>query len=243
MSKEIGEKLVNRCNLTPRWWGPMSDRNLDRRPQVGPALAQCESSLQMSQCRERMPDTMRQCQSTERLSVEHVSEYSETYCNFSILKLTNKPAGISTVLHRSSKVVEPRSNSILGSKWKYKTGQQGLVDGFYWQYDSDGAGLVNSPGISRIARATRHGHYKAIEITEGSEDKHTRQYQEAQRNSSPIDNWLRRDTEFVRDNLLLWSKYLSKHDNSAESIVTRPDQLPSSDAYKRCTRQRLARPI
>ena len=155
--------------------------------------------------------------------------------------MTNQPACISVVRHCSFNLVEPRSNTIEGGKWKYKTGHAGLVNGFYWQYDCDDAQLLKSTEIMRVAAATRHGHYKAIEIDEVHSDKNTRQYQETLRDPGPIDNWPRRDCEFVRDNLLLWSKYLERHDNSAESIVSRPDQLPSSEAYKRCTRQRLAR--
>jgi hypothetical protein len=115
-----------------------------------------------------------------------------------------------------------------------------LVDGYYWQY---GASQVHSPSITRIACATRAAHYKAIVTLEGFENKHTQKYQETLRNSDQIDNWPRRDTEFVKDNLLLWSKYLRKHDNNAESIVSRPDQMPCSDAYRRSIRQRLARPV
>lgn len=235
--KEIREKLENRCNLTPHWWTSLCKRMLTE----GHKLVQHWHNV--NRCLSVVRECLALCDSVSRRNVWVLSTwlYSEQHCNFSILNLTNQPANISTVVHRSSKLVEPRSNTIPGGKWRYKTGLQGLVKGFYWQCDSDGSQLVNSPGILRIACATRHGYYKAIEIDEEFFDIHTREYQETQRNSSPIDNWLRRDTEFVRDNLLLWSQYLEKHDNSAESIVSRPDQLPSSEAYKRCTRQRLAR--
>ena len=155
--------------------------------------------------------------------------------------MTNKPEIISVVQHCTFNLVEPRCNTIEGGKWNYKMKHAGLVAGFYWQFDCDEAQLLNSTELMRVAAATRHGHYKAIEIDEDNSDKTTRQYQETLRDPGPIDNWRRRDSEFVRDNLLLWSRYLVRHDNSAESIVSRPDRLPSSEAYKRCTRQRLAR--
>ena len=155
--------------------------------------------------------------------------------------LTNQPEKISVVQHCTFNLVEPRCNTIEGGKWTYKARHAGLVTVFYWQYDCDEAQLLNSTEIMRVAAATRHGYYKAIEIDEGNSDKTTRQYQETLRDPGPIDNWPRRDSEFVRDNLLLWSRYLERHDNSAESIVSKPDRLPSSEAHKRCTRQRLAR--
>ena len=188
-----------------------------------------------------MADTMVLCQTNERLNVHCVSEYSESYCNYSTLRVTNKPEQISVVRHGTVGLVEPRCNTVAGGKWNYRFNSAGLVAGYYWQYDSDSAQLLNSTELMRVANATRQGWYKAIEIDANVSDKTTRQYQQALRDPSQIDNWRRRADEFVRGNLLLWSKYLECHDNSAESFISRPDRLPSSEAYKRCIRQRIAR--
>ena len=109
--------------------------------------------------------------------------------------------------------------------------QVGLVAGFYWQYNGDDTQLLNSTDVMRAVAATRHGWYKAIETAERNVDKATRSYQEDLRDQGAIDNWPRRNCEFVTDNERLWSRYLLRHDNSAESFVSVPTQLPSSVAY------------
>ena len=184
---------------------------------------------------------MLQCQTNARLSVICASEYSESYCNHTVMKVTNKPEHISAVRHETVGLVEPRCNSIAGGQWNYRSNSTGLVEGYYWQYNSDAAQLLNSTELLKAAQTTRQGWYKAIELDTDALDKTTRQYQQALRDTSQIDNWRRKADEFVRGNLLLWSKYLECHDNSAESFISRPDRLPSSDAYKRRLRQRIAR--
>ena len=210
------------------------------RQHVGPLLAQYEPSCTVKY-RERMTDTMLLCRGNERLGVHYLSDYSPLHCNYSTLRMTNQPAYIAVVVHRTFGMVEPRCNTIKGGQWKYRYKQAGLVSGFYWQYDCDDDQLLNSTDVLRAAAASRHGWYKAIEIDEQNIDKTTRSYQETLRDQSPIDNWPRRHSEFVLDNIGLWSRYLQRHDNSAESIVCVPSQLPSSEAYKRCTRQRTTR--
>ena len=69
-------------------------------------------------------------------------------------------------MHRTVGLVEPRCNIMKGGQWKYKTGQVGLVNGFYWQYTGDDTQLLNSTDVMRAVAATRHGWYKAIETTE-----------------------------------------------------------------------------
>ena len=138
-------------------------------------------------------------------------------------------------------LIEPRCNTLPNGQWKYKTGQVGLVAGFYWQFNSDDNQLLNSSDVMRAVAATRHGWYKAIETAEHNVDKTIREYQQELRDQYVIDNWPRRNCELVSDNVKLWSRYLLRHDNSAESFVSVPIQLPSSVAYARCTRQRLAR--
>ena len=93
----------------------------------------------------------------------------------------------------------------------------------------------------RAVAATRHGWYKAIEVSEHTVDKAIHEYQQELRGQQAIDNWPRRYFEFVYDNVRFWSRYLLRDDNSAEYFVSVPTQLPSSVAYARCTRQRLAR--
>ena len=67
--KEVGEKLVNRCNFHADWKDLFHTRNMEKRPHVGPELAQYEPSSESSKFRERMADTMVLCQSNERVSV------------------------------------------------------------------------------------------------------------------------------------------------------------------------------
>ena len=85
------------------------------------------------------------------------------------------------------------------------------------------------------------GWYRAIDTAEYNVDKTIKEYQEKLRSQNVIDNWRRRDSEFVSDNVFLWSRYLLRHDNSAESFVSLPVKVPNSVAYARRTRQRLAR--
>ena len=126
-------------------------------------------------------------------------------------------------------------------QWKYKTGQVGLVAGFYWQFHSDDNQLLNSIDVMRAVAVARHGWYKAIETAEHNVDKTIREYQRELRDQHVIDNWPRRNCEFLSDNVKFWSRYLLRHENSAESFVSVPTQLLSSVAYARCARQRLAR--
>ena len=93
----------------------------------------------------------------------------------------------------------------------------------------------------RAVAASRCSWYRAIDTAEYDADKTIREYQEELRSQNVIDNWPRRDSEFVSDNVSLWSRYLLRHDNFAESFVSLPAKLPSSVAYARRTRQRLAR--
>ena len=145
-------------------------------------------------------------------------------------------------MHRTDGLVEPRCNTIQGGQWRYKSRQIALVAGFYWQYNDDDAQLLNNAGIMQAVANTRYAWYKAIEAAEHNVDKATRSYQQDLRDQNAIDNWTRRNCEFVTDNVKLWSRYLLRHDDSAESLVSVPSQLPSSVAYGRCTRQRLSRP-
>ena len=77
----------------------------------------------------------------------------------------------------------------------------------------------------RAVAATRHGWYKAIEASEHNVDKATQEYQQELRDQHAIDNWPRRNCEFVSDNVRLWSRYLLRHDNSAESFVSSRDTV------------------
>ena len=144
-------------------------------------------------------------------------------------------------MHRTVGLVEPRCNTMKHLQWKYKTGQVGLVAGFYWQYNGDDSQLLNSTDVTRAVAATRYGWYKAIETAEHNVDKAICAYQQDLRDQHAIDNWPRRNCEFVEDNVKLWSRYLLRHDNSAESFVSATTPLPSSVAYARCPRQRFAR--
>ena len=146
-------------------------------------------------------------------------------------------------MHRTVGLIEPRCNTMPNGQWKYKTATESPspVAGFYWHSKSDDSQFLNSTDVMRAVAATRWGWYKAIETAEHNVDKTTREYQEELRGQNAIDNWPRRNGEFVSDNVPRWSRYLLHHDNSAESFVSVPTQLPSSVAYARCTRQRLAR--
>ena len=85
------------------------------------------------------------------------------------------------VRHGTVGLVEPRCNTVAGGKWNYRFNSAGLVAGYYWQYDSDSAQLLNSTELMSVATATRQGHYKAIAVDEDVSDKTTKQYQEALR--------------------------------------------------------------
>ena len=80
----------------------------------------------------------------------------------------------------------------------------------------------------RAVASSRCSWYRAIEAAEYDVDTTVREYQEELRSQNVIDNWPRRDSEFVSDNVPLWSRYLLRHDNSAESFVNVPTQIPSS---------------
>ena len=240
LCKDIGEKLVTRCTYEASWKDCFHTRNMDKRPHVGTALAQVAQSS-TAVFRERSVDTILQCQNNVRLSIICASEYSESFCHHTVMKVTNKPEYISAVRHLTVGLVPPRSNSIAGGRWYYRYNSPGLVEGFYWQFNSDAAQLLNSTEHMKAALATRQGWYKAIALDTADLDKTTRDYQQALRDTPQSDNWRRKADEFIRGNLLLWSKYMECLDNSAESFISRPDRLPSSDAYKRRLRQRIAR--
>ena len=121
-------------------------RNIEARPHVGPLLAQCAPSLRQAY-RERMPDTMLLCRSTDRLGIFYLSDYSAAHCNYLSLRMTNRPAYKGTIMHRTDGLVEPRCNTIQGGQWRYKSRQIALVAGFYWQYNDDDAQLLNNAGI------------------------------------------------------------------------------------------------
>ena len=146
-------------------------------------------------------------------------------------------------MHRTVGLIEPRCNTMPNGQWKYKTATENpsLVAGFYWQFNSDDSQFLNSTDVMQAVAATRCGWYRAIDTAEHTVDKTIREYQESLRSQNVIDNWPRRNCEFVSDNVKLWSRYLLRHDNSAESFVSLPAQLPSSVAYARCSRRRLAR--
>ena len=242
MSKEIGQKLSNRCSFVQGWSESFGDRCMTPRPHVGTLLAQFEPSCSEAY-RERFGDTMLLCRKTERLGVQYVGDYSARHCNYSSLRITNQPAYKHVVMHRTVGLIEPRCNTMPNGQWKYKTATESpsLVAGFYWQFNSDDSQFLNSIDVMRSVTATRWGWYKAIETAEHNVDKTTREYQEELRGQNAIDIWPRRNGEFVSDNVPLWSRYLLRHNNSAESFVNVPTKLPSSVAYARCTRQRLAR--
>ena len=129
VSMQIGLKLVNRCGFTPDWKTAFDRWNLEARPHVGPLLAQCAPSLRQAY-RERMPDTMLLCRRTDRLGIDYLSDYYAEHCNYSSLRMTNKPAYKGTIMHRTDGLVEPRCNIIQGGQWRYKSRQIALVAGF-----------------------------------------------------------------------------------------------------------------
>ena len=71
----------------------------------------------------------------------------------------------------------------------------------------------------RAVSSSRFSWYRAIEAAEYDVDKTIREYQEELRSQNVIDNWPRRDSEFVSGNISLWSRYMTCHDNSAEFFV------------------------
>ena len=146
-------------------------------------------------------------------------------------------------MHRTDGLAEPRCNTIQGRQCRYKSREETMVAGFYWQYNGDDAQLLNDAGIMQAVANTRYAWYKAIETADHDVAKTTRSYQWDLRDRTPIDTWTRRHSGFVANSILLWSEHLLPHDDSAESLVTVPTQLPNPVAYGRCTRQRLSRPI
>ena len=160
---------------------------MEARPHVGPLLAQYEPSSSDTY-REMMVDTMLLCRKNERLGVQSLPDYFTRHCNYSSLRMTNQPALQQIVMHRTVGLVEPRCNTITHGQWKYKTGQVGLVAGFYWQFNSDANQLLTSTDVMRAVAATRHGWYKAIEIAEHNVDKTIRAYQQELRDQHVIDD-------------------------------------------------------
>ena len=113
---------------------------------------------------------------------------------------------------------------------------------FFWQYSNDNNQFLNAFEVIKAVASCRCQWYRAIEAEESGVDTMTRKIQEKLRSQSVIDNWPRRDIAFVTDNIPRWSRYMIRHDNSAESIVSLPLKLPVSAAYARHPRQALARP-
>ena len=219
------------------------NRCLETRPHAGPLLAQVEPPF-LQAYRERFTDTMRCSQNTERLNVHYLGEYSAGSCSFSTWRLTNQPLHRMHVVHRITDLVEPQGNTMSQGSWRYTNiaMSPALCPGYYWQYSNDNNQLLNATDVMRAVASTCCQWYRSIETAELGVDKTTREYQEELHGQDVIDNWPRRDIEFVRDNIPLWSCYLVRHDNSAESIVSLPLKQPVSVAYSRHTRQGLARP-
>ena len=148
------------------------------------------------------------------------------------------------VVHRTTGLVEPEGNTMSQGSWRYKNiaMSPAFCPGYYWQYSNDDSQRFNATDVMRAVASTRCQWYRCIETAELGVDKTTREYQEELHGQDVIDNWPRRDIKFVTDNIPLWSRYLVRHDNSAESIVTLPLTQLFSVAYSRHTRQGLARP-
>ena len=181
---------------------------------------------------------------TDRLFVQHLAQYSAIGCIYSVLRVTNQPAHKMHVAHLIDRFVEPRGKTLPQNSWNYKAIADcvALCSGFYWTYSDDNNQLLNSTEVATAVASSRCSHYRAIEAEEKDADKTTRSFQETLRSQSVrVDNWPRRDIEFAKENIILWSHDLTPHDNTAESIISLPSRLPVSAAYVRQTRQAVAR--
>ena len=148
------------------------------------------------------------------------------------------------VAHLTDSLVEPRGNTLPRGSWKYKATADcaALCPGFDWTYSDDNGQLLNTTEVMKAAASSRCSHYRAIEAEERNTDKTTRSFQETLRSQSVrVDNWPRRDIEFVKENINLWSHYLTRHDYIAESFINLPWRLPVFAAYVRQARQAGAR--
>ena len=147
------------------------------------------------------------------------------------------------VAHCIEGLVEPRSNTMPQGSWRYNitADSPAFCPGCFWQYSNDNNQLLNVTVVMKAVASSRCQWYRAIAAEDGSVDKTTREFQERLRSRNVIDNWPRRDIAFVTDNIPLWSRYMIRHDISAESIVSLPSKLRVCAAYARHTRQALAR--
>ena len=177
---------------------------MDTRPHAGPLLAQFELPLDQSHC-ERHVDTMLCCTKNERLNGHDLAEYSARSCNFSTWRLTTQPFHKMHVAHRIVGLVEPRGNTMPQGSWRYKTtaDSPALCPRVFWQYSNDNNQLLNATEVMKAVASSRCQWYRAIEAEENGVDKTSREFQEKLRRQSVIDNWPRRDIEFVTDHIPL----------------------------------------
>ena len=94
--------------------------------------------------------------------------------------MTDQPAYMSYVIHRTVGLVEPRCNTMPNGIWKYKTATESpsRCSGFYWQFSSDDNQLLDTTDVMRAVAASRCSWYRAIDAAEYNVDKTIREYQE-----------------------------------------------------------------